>query len=140
MALIPPRPPSPSCPRARRTKSSRRPPPWRTRCTGSRGAFRRRADRRAAEADRDRRALGPIGDLARRHHGAGVFLARDVDRHVEIDLLAPSHHFMINQDATTLHPTPQVSYLPDRLLSAVAYLPAIRCRSAPIDPGALAGC
>ena len=62
----------------------------RTCCTGSRAGIRRPAtDRRAAEADARCRAVRPIGDLARRHHGARVLLARDPHRHVEIDLLAP---------------------------------------------------
>src|ERR1700730_12732148 len=48
------------------------------------------ADGGAAEADGDGGALGPIGDLAGGDDGAGVLLARDPHRHVEIDLLAAS--------------------------------------------------
>src|SRR4029079_2331018 len=44
---------------------------------------------RAAEANGDGGAFRPIGDLARRHHGAGTGLAFHPHRHVEIDLLAP---------------------------------------------------
>src|SRR5438270_12734842 len=47
------------------------------------------ADRGAAEPDGDRRALRPISDLTGSHHGAGIGLARDPHRYVEIDLLAP---------------------------------------------------
>jgi hypothetical protein len=54
-------------------------------------------DRRAAEADGDGVAVGPIGDLARRNHRAGVFLARDLHRNVEIDLLPPSHRRALNR-------------------------------------------
>src|SRR5262249_30232719 len=46
-------------------------------------------DRRAAEADGDCRTVGPVGDLAGSHHGARVLLARNLDRRIEIDLLAP---------------------------------------------------
>src|SRR5262249_60604681 len=48
------------------------------------------ADRGAAEAERDRVATGPIGDLAGRDHGARILLRGDLDRDLEIDLLAPS--------------------------------------------------
>jgi hypothetical protein len=47
------------------------------------------ADRSAAEADRNGGAVGPIGDLARRYDGARRFLARNFDRNIEIDFLAP---------------------------------------------------
>src|SRR5256885_15896933 len=47
------------------------------------------ADRGAAEAERDRVATGPIGDLPGRDHGARVLLRGDFDRDLEIDLLAP---------------------------------------------------
>lgn len=48
-------------------------------------------DRRAAEADGDRIAVGPEGDLARRDDGAGVRVALHADRGGEINLLAPGH-------------------------------------------------
>src|SRR5215475_2677265 len=47
------------------------------------------ADRRAAEAERDRVAVRPICDLAGRNHRARVLLRRGLDRDLEVDLLAP---------------------------------------------------
>src|SRR5262249_9638510 len=41
------------------------------------------------EAYRDGVAVRPVGDFAGRDHGARVALAADLDRDVEIDLLAP---------------------------------------------------
>src|SRR5262249_41846598 len=47
------------------------------------------ADRRAAKAERDSGPVGPIGDLAGRHHRARLRLARDRHRYLKVDLLAP---------------------------------------------------
>ena len=60
-------------------------------------AFVALRDRRAAEADRDGRAFRPIGDLARRDHGAGIGLPLHPHRHVEIDLLAPGHSLRLER-------------------------------------------
>src|SRR4029078_1845994 len=47
------------------------------------------ADRRASEAERDRRSFRPIGDFAGCNDGARVSFTSHFDRHVEVDLLTP---------------------------------------------------
>src|SRR5438067_2314232 len=48
-------------------------------------------DRGPPVAERDTMTLRPIGNLARDHYGASCGLARDVDRDLEVNLLAPGH-------------------------------------------------